>query len=104
MSSLGLTYPDKDPCSRSASQIGAAGDDLTSLKTLLESRGGILNGSGDLSVQLMTSFEEKGLNDAISASRNSNQFKCQNGGPKTDGEWYDPNQGGQQVTAHCVIL
>ena len=60
------------------------------------------NGIGDPSIQLMetTHFCEKKTKMNIP----SQSPICHNGGPKSDSEWYDPNQAGQQVTAHCVIL
>ena len=60
------------------------------------------NATGDPSVQLLETFYFGEKDVKINIPHHT--FHCQNGGPKSDGEWYDPNQAGQQVTAHCVIL
>jgi len=90
MSNLGVEYPDKDPSSREWPQM---------LPTCKDS---YFNGIGDPSIQLMESFHQSEKTNKINIPTQT--FKCHNGGPKSDGEWYDPNQAGQQVTAHCVIL
>lgn len=90
MSNLGVEYPDKDPFSREWQP------------TLVTGSVNYFNGTGDPSIQLM---EKPSLNQLTGKLHiDTHELRCHNGGPKSDSEWYDPNQAGQQVTAHCVIL
>jgi len=91
MSNLGVEYCDRNPTSRESLQMLPAYKD------------NYFNGIGDPSIQLMEALHQSArTNNKINIP--SHTLKCHNGGPKSDGEWYDPNQAGQQVTAHCVIL
>ena len=69
---------------------------------LLTCKEEFFNGTGDPSIQLMDSLYLDEQNN-VKVNIPKHTQKCHNGGPKSDGEW-DPNQAGQQVTAHCVIL
>ena len=73
---------------------------------LTGSRENHLTGTGDPSVQFMEATPMGGGGGGQDSKVNisKHELRCGNGGPKSDGEWYDPNQAGQQVTAHCVIL
>lgn len=90
MSNLGVEYPDKDPCSREWHQA------------LLTGKTDYFSGTGDPSIQMERQYPDQSTGQIN--INNRHELKCHNGGPKSDGEWYDPNQAGQQVTAHCVIL